>query len=152
MSHDLTFALHALVDRLDRSADQILQAEFELSYRQFLALTVLAELGQGSQRSLAHALGVTEPSASRMVGVLSKAGLVQVEPDPQGGNRRRVSLTPDGQQTARRARAVLEELFAHLVDVSGVPYRAYLAHTRSLIEALDTAGPQSSPRPTTEPS
>src|SRR5919112_6174436 len=135
MEGSLTFDLHALTARLDRAADRILRAEVELSYRRFLALLLVGE-GAPTQRVLAERLGVTEPSTSRMVGVLADEGLLDVVPDPAGGNRRRLTLTPAGKQRVEACQQVLEGRFADLVARSGVPYAEYAAHTRRLVAAL----------------
>jgi DNA-binding MarR family transcriptional regulator len=134
---DLSFALHRLTARLDRSADRILQAEAGLTYRRFLALVIVGALGQATQRALAEALDVSEPSVSRMVGVLEEAGLVEVGAAPAGGNKRQVALTPDGTHAVERCRALLEQRFAGLVERSGVPYARYARDTQRLIDALE---------------
>lgn len=139
MQQSLTFDLHALTARLDRAADRILQAEFQLSYRRFLTLVVLAELGSASQRTLAQALAVSEPSLSRMTGVLARTELLAVSPDPAGGNRRRLCLTPQGKELVERCRDLLERSFSSLVEDSSVPYAEYSRHTRALLTALENA-------------
>ena len=136
MTPGLTFQLHVLTARLDRAADRILRAELDLPYRRFLALLLVGE-GVPTQRALAERLGVTEPSTSRMVGVLAEAGLLEVAPDPAGGNRRRLALTPVGQDRVRACRQLLEGRFADLVTRSGVPYDEYAAHTWRLVAALE---------------
>lgn len=139
MAENLSFDLHALTARLDRAADRILQAEHGLSFRRFRTLLVVGQLGTATQRALAQALEVTEPSVSRMVGVLAETGLLEAVPDPAGGNRRRLCLTPAGKDVVEQARALLERRFADLVERSGVAYAAYARDTRMLIAALDEA-------------
>lgn len=139
MPGDLAFDLHQLVLGLDRSADRILAAEEGITYRRFLALLVLAEVGPTTQRVLADALGVSEPSVSRMAGVLADAGMLDVVPDPGGGNRRRLSLTPSGKEVVERCRSLLEGRLAEVVERSGVPYEGYVAQTRALTAALAEA-------------
>jgi len=143
MEGSLTFDLHALTARLDRAADRILRAEVDLSYRRFLALLLVGE-GAPTQRVLAERLGVTEPSTSRMVSVLADEGLLDITPDPSGGNRRRLALTAAGKQRVEACRDVLEGRFAALVARSGVPYAEYAKYTRRLVAALDddTKGPR----------
>ena len=143
MTGSLSFALHSLTARLDRAADRILRAEFDLPYRRFLALLLVGE-GAPTQRALAERLGVTEPSVSRMVGVLAAEGLLEVAADPAGGNRRRLALSPAGKDRVEACRDLLEGRFAALVARSGVPYDDYARMTRRLIAALDGAeeGPQ----------
>lgn len=43
MERRLTFDLHLLTARMDRSADRMLMAEYGLSYRRFLALLIVGE-------------------------------------------------------------------------------------------------------------
>lgn len=140
MERSLSFDLHVLTARLDRAADRILRAEFDVTYRRFLALTLVSELGETTQRALADGLGVTEPSASRMTGVLADAGLVNVRPDPAGGHRRELSLTRAGKRLVTSAQQHLEGKLAELVASSGVPYETYAKHTRRLLAALDSKG------------
>lgn len=139
MAASLSFDLHALTARLDRSADRILQAEYALSYRRFLALLTVGELGAATQRALAERLGVSEPSASRMVGVLVGIGLLDSRIDPAGGNRRRLTLTTQGQVVVEGCRELLERRFAALVERSGVSYADYARDTTLLLEALEAA-------------
>jgi DNA-binding MarR family transcriptional regulator len=144
MTGSLTFDLHVLTARLDRAADRILRAEVDLSYRRFLALVLVGE-GAPTQRALAERLGVTEPSTSRMVGVLAQEGLLDVGPDPVGGNRRRLALTPAGKDRVGACQRVLEGRFADLVVHSGVPYDEYAAYTRRLVAALENETSEARP-------
>lgn len=132
----LAFDLHVLTARLDREADRLLRAHLGLPYRRFLALVLVGE-GAPTQKVLAERLGVTEPSTSRMVGVLAAAGLLDVSPDPAGGNRRRLALSPFGREQVEACAALLEGRFAGLVGRSGVGYERYAADTRRLVRALD---------------
>ncbi len=143
MPEDLSFNLHTLTARLDRSADRILRAEYGLSYRRFRTLLIVGRLAQPTQRALAHELGVSEPSASRMTSVLVRTGLLAADPDPDGGNRRRLSLTVTGKEMVGQCRTLLERRFADLVRRSGVCYSDYARDTRRLLDAL-TAPPERS--------
>jgi DNA-binding MarR family transcriptional regulator len=96
--------------------------------------------GADTQRTLADRLGVSEPSVSRMVRVLSEAGLLEAAADPGAGNRNKLRLTAAGGALVQRWGAELERRLAVLLEASGVPYRAYLAHTNRLLAALE-AGP-----------
>jgi DNA-binding MarR family transcriptional regulator len=139
MDRDLSRSLHALTTRLDRAADAFLRAEAGISYARFLALYLVGSQGATTQRVLAERLGVTEPSVSRMVRVLARDGLLHTTPDPVGGNRNHLSLTAAGEQLVMRWGADLEERLARLLDGAGVPYRAYLTHTKRLLAALEDA-------------
>jgi DNA-binding MarR family transcriptional regulator len=138
MERDLSLGLHTLTARLDRAADRILRAEQALSYRRFLVLFMVGMLGTPTQRALAERLGVTEPSVSRMIGALAGTGLLDAHPDPAGGNRRRLSLTPSGRELVQRCGELLEGRLAALVEASGVPYDVYARYTNQLLAALDS--------------
>jgi len=133
---DLSFELHALTTRLDRAADRILRAEHGVSYRRFLTLLTVGELGAATQRALADRLGISEPSVSRMTGVLAETGLLDAPPDPAGGNRRQLTLTLAGKDLVEQCRELLEHRFTDLVQRSGVSYTDYARDTRLLINAL----------------
>ena len=105
----------------------MLRAEYGITYSRFLALSLIGELGVTTQRALADALGVTEPSISRMVGVLAAEGLL----DPPGLN-----LSARGTELVASVQDVLEDRFAALVAESGVPYAEYAEHTAQLLAAL----------------
>lgn len=136
-TNELIFDLHALIARLDRAADQILRTELGLSYRRFLPLFMVRELSATTQRALAERLEVSEPSVSRMTTVLGQAGLLVVEQDPEGGNRRRLRLTPKGDELVDAAQALLASRFEQVLARSGVPAVAYARHTKALLSSLD---------------
>jgi DNA-binding MarR family transcriptional regulator len=141
MELDLSRRLHKLTARLDLAADTFLRAEAGVSYARFLALYMVGSEGADTQRALADRLGVSEPSVSRMVRLLAEDGLLEAAPQPGVGNRRTLSLTDSGQHLVQRWGAELERRFAALLEDTGVPYRAYLAHTNRLLAALDTGSP-----------
>ena len=139
----LIFDLHALIARLDRAADQILSTELGLSYRRFMPLFMVRELSATTQRALAERLEVSEPSVSRMTTVLSEAGLLVVEQDPDGGNRRRLRLTPKGDELVDTAQALLARRFEDVLQRSGIPAAAYARHTKALLGSIDARVAQS---------
>jgi DNA-binding MarR family transcriptional regulator len=137
VEHTLSLALHVLTARLDRAGDRLLRAEHGISYSRFLALTLVGELGASTQRALADALGVTEPSVSRMTAVLAADGLLNVEAEPDGGRRKRLSLTESGARLVAAVRQDFEDRLAALVARSGVPYDEYTRNTQRLLDTLD---------------
>lgn len=142
MNHpkNLGLELHTLVSRLERTGDQILRSAHGLSYRRFMVLVAVGELGASTQRALADSLAVTEPSMSRMVGALAATGLLTVVPDPAGGNRRQIALTDAGRALVDRAGTDLIQRLTEFVESTGVPFDTYLAHTQRLNAALEGAG------------
>jgi DNA-binding MarR family transcriptional regulator len=147
-SKNLGLELHTLVSRLERAGDRILRTEHDLSYRRFMVLVMVGELGVSTQRALADSLAVTEPSVSRMVAALADTGLLTVVPDPAGGNRRQINLTDGGRALVERAGTDLIGRLTELVASTGVPFDTYFAYTRRLNAALDGAGPRAA-TPTT---
>lgn len=75
-----------------------------------------------------------------MTGVLGRAGLLRIEADSRGGNRRALALTPEGQVLVERCRELLDAEFEALMQRSGVPAEAYARNTRRLLAALGTGG------------
>jgi DNA-binding MarR family transcriptional regulator len=147
-SKNLGLELHTLVSRLERAGDRILRTEHGLSYRRFMVLVMVGELGVSTQRALADGLAVTEPSVSRMVAALADTGLLTVVPDPAGGNRRQIALTDAGRALVDHAGTDLIQRLTELVESSGVPFDTYLAHTRRLNAALESAGTRPAHRDT----
>lgn len=133
MARDLSFTLHVLTARLDRAADRMLRAEHDITYSRFLALSLIGEFGVPTQRALADALGVTEPSVSRMVAVLTSEGLLE---PPEGSGRRHLNLSTTGKEFVASVQHVFEDRLADLVAESDVPYDEYREHTARLLAAL----------------
>lgn len=100
-------------------------------------LTRVREMGSATQRALAGRLGVTEPSVSRMAGALAAAGLLDVRADPEGGNRRRLSLTDEGKRLVTAIQANLEDRLAAVVERSGIPYEEYAGYTARLLATFE---------------
>jgi DNA-binding MarR family transcriptional regulator len=132
----LSYELHKLTARLDRAADGLLRSHEEVSYSRFLALFAVSQ-GAANQRELASWLGQTEPSTSRMVGVLAAKGWLNAATVKGAGNRRRLQLTDSGVELVDRCGRLLEDRFEDMVKRSGVPYAAYQRHTRRLLSQLD---------------
>ncbi len=132
----LSYELHKLTARLDRLADHLLRDHEGISYSRFLALFAIRE-GAGSQRALADWLGQSEPSTSRMVGVLAAEGLLTVTRVAGAGNRRHLELTERGAALVKRASSLLEGRFVELVNRSGVSFASYQRNTRRLLSELD---------------
>ena len=112
-----------------------------MSYSRFLALLMVGSYGADTQRALAQRLGVTEPSVSRTVRVLERAGLLAVVADPAGGNRRLLRLTSAGERLVARWGAVLERRLAATVEGVGVSYSRYLAQTKQVLVGIEAEVP-----------
>ena len=139
----LSRTLHALVATLDRAADRILRASFHISHSQFMTLYGVRVLDGATQRELAAWLGTTEPAVSRQVRSLAGDGLVSIGPSAAGGHRRRVALTPRGQDLVRSAGEHLEERLAQVLAAADVGYVEYTATTERLLTAVTSPSPGS---------
>jgi DNA-binding MarR family transcriptional regulator len=115
-----------------------------VSYPRFLALFAVTQ-GAENQRALARWLGQSEPSTSRMVGVLAQAGWLAVSQTPGTGNRRQLKLTRSGARLVATCAELLENRFSELVANAGIRYEAYLESTRRLLVALDEEQQRSRP-------
>lgn len=133
------WALHAVVFLLDRAAEGILP-ELGLTYSRFLMLLTIERLGGATQRAIAEALGVTEPSASRAIRGLQESGLAAADSTPGSGNRRVVTLTDKGQRVVDEAAEHLERSFATLLDHAGLKQADVLAITGPLLRSLAAGG------------
>ena len=130
------YALHALVTVLDRAADQILKERLGTTYSRFLTLLTLQRLGSATQRELAAELGISEPSISRSVPLLTNEGFLTATSVPGEGNRRRVELTPAGEKLVDEAADILEDSFAQLVTGAGMEPDRILDITNPLLGVL----------------
>jgi DNA-binding MarR family transcriptional regulator len=138
MPTKLSYELHKLTARLDRVADGLLREAAGVSYHRFLALFAVREYG-GTQRDIAGWLGLSEPSASRMVRVLADDDLLEVKTIAGQGNRRHVRLTAKGDELVDRCCGLLEARFEAFVKDCGVDYWTYQDQTRRLLEKLEAA-------------
>jgi DNA-binding MarR family transcriptional regulator len=130
------YALHALVAVLDRAADQILRERLGITYSRHLTLLTLQRLGSATQRELAAELGVSEPSVSRSVPLLTDEGFLTVTSVAGGGNRRQVELTSAGEKLVDEAADILEDAFAQLMETTGVNRDQIFAITNPMLGVL----------------
>jgi DNA-binding MarR family transcriptional regulator len=136
VTESLSYDLHKLTARLDRAADRILREREGISYSRFLTLFAVKK-GAANQRALAAWLGQSEPSTSRMVGVLAGEGLLDVRRIPGAGNSRHLELTSAGAGLVDRGGRLLEARFEELLERSGVSRASYQRQTRRLVDRLD---------------
>jgi DNA-binding MarR family transcriptional regulator len=139
--NSLSYELHKLTARLDRAADALLREQAGVSYPRFLALFAVGQ-GAENQRALSRWLAQSEPSTSRMVGVLAKAGWLEVSHTPGTGNRRQLRLTGSGSRLVAACAELLETRFSELVAKAGIGYEAYLRSTRCLLVQLEEDQPR----------
>lgn len=136
MNTSLAYALHQLVFSMDRGADTLLKEEFGISYQRAYFLFMLQQLGTVSQQALAKALGYSAASVSTMVAELVKAGYIVVQPDPEHGRKRLISLTPHGDEHVRKGSRLLNKKLSETIARAGINEQEYLKSTVALYEAI----------------
>ena len=72
-----------------------------------------------------------------MVRVLADREWLEVVPDPAGGNRNRLKLTPAGQRLVESWGSELSRASRSCSKPRSVPYGTYLSDTDRLLDALD---------------
>ena len=135
-THEPAYALHALVAVADRAADQILKERLGITFSRYLTLLTLQRLGSATQRELAAELGVSEPSISRSVPLLTDEGFLTVTSVAGSGNRRQVELTAVGEKLVDEAADILEGSFAQLMKAAGVGADQILGITNPMLGVL----------------
>ncbi len=109
-----------------------------LSPQQFWVLTVISEHEGRSLRELAGLQRLDEPTASRVVGNLTRRALVRVEVDRGDRRRRSLVLTPTGRALARRLRPIaLAVRQAVVAGLSVTEARALRAGLRKVIANME---------------
>lgn len=140
MDTSLAYALHQLVFSMDRGADKLLKEEFGISYQRAYFLFMLQQLGMVSQQALAKALGYSAASVSTMVAELVKTGYVVVQPDPEHGRKRLISLSPHGDEHVRKGSRLLDTKLSETIARAGINEQEYLKLTLALYETLTQSG------------
>lgn len=107
---DLAYELNDLVLTLNKSAERRL-APLGLTFRRFLALTIIGEHPGLTGRDLSGAIGITEAAGSGLVRTLMAEHLVLDVAATGSGNRRRLQLSDAGEDLLRRSGEALGESF-----------------------------------------
>jgi DNA-binding MarR family transcriptional regulator len=101
------FALSELADRQLAAAG--------VDGREYAILSILESDGPGSQQELARLLGKAPAVVVAAVDALEGRGLVKRARDPSDRRRSRVTLTPAGARTLRKADALADDAVAGLL-------------------------------------
>jgi len=109
------YKLHVLISILDRSADEMLNSQYGLSYSQLMIMFMLDKYKQLNQKELSLCMGLTEAAVSKQIeNMFHKEYLVR-EVDPKNRRKNMVFLTKSGQIIFDKANELLmaraEEIF-----------------------------------------
>jgi len=133
--------LGLLVAVARRSIKQAVTARLRprgLSPQQFWLLVSIHEHPGLSLRALAERHHMDPPTASRIVDLLSKRGLVGMEADPRDRRRRRLRLTPRGTGLAREVHPLaLRTREAIQVGFSAAEKRALRAMLQRIVANME---------------
>lgn len=140
MNTSLTFSLHEMVYRMDELADQLLAGKFQISFRKFHVLTVLASCEPTSQANLALCIGQSPAAISKSIALLVEDGFVEVRTDPRHARTNIVTLTSEGRELARESALFLESEFSQIVQSAGVDQSTYIATTNAINHQLENRG------------
>jgi DNA-binding MarR family transcriptional regulator len=133
-----------IIEHLSRTAFERVLPE-GLSLAGFTVLNHLIRLGHERRAPalIAHALQVTRGAITGTVSRLEAQGLVRVEPDPNDGRGKGVSVTPQGRLARDNAIAalspVLDGLFSQMDESELITVLPTLRRVRSLLDAARDA-------------
>ncbi len=143
--------LLAALRRRQRQAVEMRVRDLALSNQQFWLLVALVERKGESLAEILAALPMDQPTASRVLAALSRRKLVRLDSDPADRRRRRMVLTPRGEQFAARCLAVAEEVrkaaVAHFSPDEIATLRGWLRRMVDNLDELDRISPPSSASP-----
>ena len=137
--------LMALVRRRQRQAVEMRVRDLGLSNQQFWLLVALVERQGASLAELLSALPMDQPTASRVLAALSRRKLVRLDSDPADRRRRRMVLTPRGEQFGARCLLVAEKVrqavVAHFSSEEIAALRSWLRRMVENLDELDRISP-----------
>jgi DNA-binding MarR family transcriptional regulator len=128
-------ASRALVGMAARSLSDVGE---EVTLTQYRSLVVLASRGPQSVGAIAEAVGVTAPTASRMVERLVRKGLVRRRTDPSDRRQLRAALTESGRRLVTTVTEYRRTEITKLLD--SIPEEVQRAMVEGLEQLAAAAG------------
>lgn len=101
---------------------------FDLTIQQFWVILVLLEQGPQSLHPLAQRVWMDDPTASRVVKVLTSRGLLHTQPDPKHGRRILISLAASAVPLAKELRELATGVKSGLVKGLSLDEQALVRH------------------------
>jgi DNA-binding MarR family transcriptional regulator len=130
--------LLAALRRRQRQAVEMRVRDLPLSIQQFWLLVAMVERRGASLVEILAGLPMDQPTASRVLAALSRRKLVRLDSDPSDRRRRRMVLTPQGEQFGVRCLGVATQarnaMVAHFSPDEIATLRGWL---RRMVDNLD---------------
>lgn len=114
--HPGKLPLPALIRQLSRHQAQLYAVEFGMSQSRLLFLRELMQTGEISQAELVEQLGMEGTLVTRFVKDMERSGLLTRRRDPHDNRVSLATLTPAGQDIARRMAMFSHTLEAQLLE------------------------------------
>jgi len=138
--HRFFYLLNLSRHRVHKHIDQVAQRELGVSAAQMGLLFVIADEPGATQRRIAERLAYRESAITNQIKRLEEASLVERVPSAEDKRAMSVRLTARGEDVDRRARPLLAEWNARLMD--GFSDEELDAAARFLSQAIERFGPE----------
>ena len=112
----ITFTLNELVFVLNSTADRLLRANFEITYRQYLFMVTLMSQTNPTPSYLAECLGVSRAAVSQRLSWFQERNLVKISKVSGNYNNLSLALTRKGETLTTQSADFLEKEFRVLFD------------------------------------
>ena len=109
-----------LASQVERQVETALKDRFNLSFSQFRVLTILAGLGETSQRPIVDELGLSAALVTRQLDTLVARGLAVQKQNPTSRRENMVKLTAKGERAVVELTAAVQEIQAGVLDQLGL--------------------------------
>lgn len=124
-----------LASQVERQLETALKVRFNLTFSQFRVLTILAGLGETSQRPIVDELGLSAALVTRQLESLVTRGLVAQKQNPASRRENVVHLTSKGERAVGELTKAVQQLQAEIFDGLGLAEETELS--RTLAKTMD---------------
>jgi len=120
------YLLHSIVSFSEKKADKILRSSFEISFYQFLIMSMVDEFPNCTQKFFANGVNLTEAAVSKLIQQNIESGTIKRKTDPKNRRQNLLSLTPKGLEVLSKSYNLLhskaEEVFSPLTKNERVDF------------------------------
>jgi DNA-binding MarR family transcriptional regulator len=135
---NLGILFHKIGAVMERYSDTLLFDAYGLGFSQFKLMYVLQMQSGMQQKEIALALGQTEASISRQIGLLKSAGMITVELGVDDKKKHLITLSTKGQQSVADAMLLLNEHYEPILSSLGSDEQMrLLAQLNTLLDNLE---------------